>query len=63
MEQKNRLTVERSASKQENGAEKSSNTRKKCVKTGEWSRKSASNIERLYRKNLKRMKKEKDSYF
>ncbi|UAL53831.1 MULTISPECIES: hypothetical protein [Metabacillus] len=27
------------ASKQVNGAEKSSNSRKKCVKTGEWNRK------------------------
>jgi hypothetical protein len=48
MEQKNRLTVERSASKQVNGAEKSPHGRKKCVKAGEWSRKIASNIERLF---------------
>jgi hypothetical protein len=36
---------------------------KKCIKVGEWSRKIASDIEKLYKKNLKRMKKEKDSYF
>jgi hypothetical protein len=42
MEQKNRLIVERSASKQVNGTEKSPHGRKKCVKTGEWNRKSAS---------------------